>query len=84
MRIEFVRQYGVHLPGQVVDHPHDGVADVLVRRGIARSLPVPAVEPVAAVESVATVVPDPTGVPVPVEAPPVVAELAPVKPRGKR
>jgi hypothetical protein len=36
MKVEFVKEHGVYRPGQVVDHPHDGVADTLVRRGIAR------------------------------------------------
>ncbi len=39
MRIEFVRDYPPYVPGQTVDYPHDGAADALVRRGIAR-LPV--------------------------------------------
>lgn len=36
MRIEFVRLHRNYRPGQVVDHPHPGVADTLVRRGIAK------------------------------------------------
>lgn len=39
MRIEFLKDHGVYRAGAVVDHPHPGVADVLVRRGIARPAP---------------------------------------------
>ncbi len=36
MQIEFLRTHGGYQQGQVVDHPHEGVADTLIRRGIAR------------------------------------------------
>lgn len=36
MRIEFVRDHGAYKAGAVVVHPSPGVADALVRRGIAK------------------------------------------------
>ncbi len=36
MFIEMLKEHGPHRIGQLVDHPHPGVADALVRRGIAR------------------------------------------------
>lgn len=41
MLVEFVKPYGVFLPGRVADLT-GGVADVLLRRGIARPAPVAA------------------------------------------
>lgn len=35
MRIEFLKDHGAHRAGAVVDQP-GGVADALIRRGIAR------------------------------------------------
>lgn len=35
MWIRFLKDHGVYRPGQLVKHPHPGVAETLVRRGIA-------------------------------------------------
>lgn len=40
MRLEFLRDWPPYRPGQVADYPHDGAADVLIRRGLARPAPV--------------------------------------------
>lgn len=35
-RIEFLQEWAIYVPGQVVDYEHAGEADVLVGRRIAR------------------------------------------------
>lgn len=38
MRVEFLRSWRRHVPGSFMD-PGDGVAEVLIRRGIVRAAP---------------------------------------------
>jgi hypothetical protein len=41
MRIQFIKDHGIYRAGAVVDYPHDGAADVLVRRGLAATVSEP-------------------------------------------
>lgn len=48
MKVKFLYDRPPYSRGQVVDHPHPGVADVLVRRGICEAVlpePEPETEP---------------------------------------
>lgn len=79
MRIEFLKHYGDQRPGDVYDHQHGGVADMLIRRGIAKLLPdLPVVEVPSVVAESVTVTPDS---PTPTE--PVVEVPVPKTPRKK-